>query len=459
MSVRLAVEALAARAAARLSRAAGRGGGTTIPGKLLWKLDPGAIDRLAARLPQGAALVSATNGKTTTSAMAAAILGRGRRLAWNRSGANLVSGVASTLLAARDAELGLLEVDEGALPEVVRRVRPRAVCSATSSATSSTATASSSSSPSAGARPRRSSRRDAVARRQRRRPAGRRPRARAGRNGRVRARRPAPRPSRAAARRRLEVVHPLRASVRVRRGLRRAPRRLPLPGLRPRPARRSRSRARDRAARAAAARRSRSSRPPGSTRIELPLPGLYNVYNARRRRGARPGARRAARRDSRRPRALRRGVRAVRADRGRRPRDPDAADQESGRRERGRADARATAALRRSLLIALNDAIADGQDVSWIWDVDLEPLLAGARARWSLPATGPPSSRMRCVYGGLSAERARGRAGSRRRRSTAASSSRRRAASSSSSPRTRRCSSCADRRRARARCARTGSAA
>ena len=59
--------------------------------------------------------------------MAAEILEPGRKLAWNRSGANLVSGVASTLLAERDAELGLLEVDEGALPEVVRRVRPRAV--------------------------------------------------------------------------------------------------------------------------------------------------------------------------------------------------------------------------------------------------------------------------------------------------------------------------------------------
>src|SRR5918996_2386055 len=122
MSARLAVETFAARAAARLSRLAGTGGGTTIPGKLLWKLDPGAIDALAARLPQGTVLVSATNGKTTTTAMVAAILGRRARLAWNRSGANLVSGVASTLLAARSAELGLFEVDEGALPEVVRRV-------------------------------------------------------------------------------------------------------------------------------------------------------------------------------------------------------------------------------------------------------------------------------------------------------------------------------------------------
>ncbi len=130
MAVRvpLSAEILLARAAAGLSRLAGAGGGTTVPGKLLWKLDPGAVDRLAARLPQGAALISATNGKTTTSAMAARILSPSVRLAHNRSGANLVSGVASALLAAHDAELGLFEVDEAALPEVARRLQPRAVC-------------------------------------------------------------------------------------------------------------------------------------------------------------------------------------------------------------------------------------------------------------------------------------------------------------------------------------------
>src|SRR6184192_636674 len=124
----LSAEIVLARAAARLSRLAGTGGGTTVPGKLLWKLDPGAVDRLAARLSEGAALISATNGKTTTSAMAARILGPSFRLAHNRSGANLVSGVASALLAAQDAELGLFEVDEAALPEVARRLRPRALC-------------------------------------------------------------------------------------------------------------------------------------------------------------------------------------------------------------------------------------------------------------------------------------------------------------------------------------------
>jgi UDP-N-acetylmuramyl tripeptide synthase len=123
----LPAEILLARAAAGLSRLVGAGGGTTVPGKLLWKLDPGAVDRLAARLPRGSALISATNGKTTTAAMVARILDPSVRLAHNSSGANLVSGVASTLLASRDAELGLFEVDEAALPEVARRLHPHAV--------------------------------------------------------------------------------------------------------------------------------------------------------------------------------------------------------------------------------------------------------------------------------------------------------------------------------------------
>jgi UDP-N-acetylmuramyl tripeptide synthase len=128
LHVPLTAEILLARAAGRLSRLAGTGGGTTVPGKLLWKLDPGAVDRLAARLPQGSALISATNGKTTTSAMAARILSPGLRLAHNRAGANLVSGVASALLSTSEAELGLFEVDEAALPEVARRLQPRVLC-------------------------------------------------------------------------------------------------------------------------------------------------------------------------------------------------------------------------------------------------------------------------------------------------------------------------------------------
>jgi UDP-N-acetylmuramyl tripeptide synthase len=121
----LALEVAAARAAGRLSRWTGRGGGTTVPGKLLWKLDAGAIDSLAARLPLGTALVSATNGKTTTAAMAAEIVRPRVALAHNDAGANLLSGIASTLLYADGAQLGLFEVDEAALPSVLASVRPR----------------------------------------------------------------------------------------------------------------------------------------------------------------------------------------------------------------------------------------------------------------------------------------------------------------------------------------------
>jgi lipid II isoglutaminyl synthase (glutamine-hydrolysing) len=126
--MRLALELALARSAGRLSRLAGRGGGTTIPGKILATIDPGSLSELAARLPRGTAAISATNGKTTTAALVAAIVGKSTRLAHNDSGANLVSGVASTLIEARAAELGLFEVDEGAFPEVARRIRPRVVC-------------------------------------------------------------------------------------------------------------------------------------------------------------------------------------------------------------------------------------------------------------------------------------------------------------------------------------------
>jgi UDP-N-acetylmuramyl tripeptide synthase len=122
-----------ARAVGGLARAAGRGGGTSLPGKLLMRLDPRAIRALAARLPQGSVAISATNGKTTTAAMVAAVLERrGTRLVHNRAGANMAGGIASTLLeAARgsgiDGELGLFEVDELWLPQMVGELRPRAV--------------------------------------------------------------------------------------------------------------------------------------------------------------------------------------------------------------------------------------------------------------------------------------------------------------------------------------------
>jgi len=126
----LAAKVALARTAGRLARVAGRGG-TSLPGKLLMRLEPGAIAALAGRLPRGSVAISATNGKTTTAAMAAAILARrGVRLVHNRAGANMAGGIASTLLeAARgrgiDGELGLFEVDEFWLGRLADELQPR----------------------------------------------------------------------------------------------------------------------------------------------------------------------------------------------------------------------------------------------------------------------------------------------------------------------------------------------
>jgi UDP-N-acetylmuramyl tripeptide synthase len=91
-------------------------------------LNSGATARLATRLPQGSAIISATNGKTTSAAMTAAILAPRFRLAGNPAGANLSSGVSTALLYTRGADLGLFEVDEAALPRVAEALQPRALC-------------------------------------------------------------------------------------------------------------------------------------------------------------------------------------------------------------------------------------------------------------------------------------------------------------------------------------------
>src|SRR3954469_11940359 len=121
-----------ARALARLARAAsrrvGRTGGTTAPGRMLLKLSPGSLRRMAGELDAGSVLVSATNGKTTTAAMVSAALERaGRPVVHNRAGSNMDWGVATALLDAgrEPGELGLFEVDEAWLQPVARALRPR----------------------------------------------------------------------------------------------------------------------------------------------------------------------------------------------------------------------------------------------------------------------------------------------------------------------------------------------
>jgi lipid II isoglutaminyl synthase (glutamine-hydrolysing) len=130
----LTAKIAAARAVGELARRAGRGGGTSLPGKVLIALEPEAISELSARLARGSVVVSATNGKTTTAAMIASVLARaGVPVVHNRAGANMAGGVASSLLAAArtggriEGELGLFEIDEFWLDRVVPQLSPRGI--------------------------------------------------------------------------------------------------------------------------------------------------------------------------------------------------------------------------------------------------------------------------------------------------------------------------------------------
>ncbi len=120
--------ASAARRAGRLSQKLGRGGGTTLPGLLLNRLRPEATAEMARSVPGGVILVSGTNGKTTTARLVRAALdATGAKVVANTAGSNLERGVATALLHADGAEIGLFEVDEAALPGLMGQTQPRAI--------------------------------------------------------------------------------------------------------------------------------------------------------------------------------------------------------------------------------------------------------------------------------------------------------------------------------------------
>lgn len=107
-------------------------GATALPGIVALAVDPNALRSLTAPLEHGAACVSGTNGKTTTSRMLSDIV---RAAGWspvhNRSGSNLDRGLVAALLAdaswtgAPRGDVGVLEVDEATLPRVLGRLAPR----------------------------------------------------------------------------------------------------------------------------------------------------------------------------------------------------------------------------------------------------------------------------------------------------------------------------------------------
>jgi lipid II isoglutaminyl synthase (glutamine-hydrolysing) len=125
LPLRAAVSLSAGQVAGTVSRTLGRGGGSVISGSVALRLYPRALEVLSAG--RRSALVSATNGKSTTTQLLAAALETLGPVAHNRGGSNMANGLVTALAAARDAPLAALEVDEAYLGPVSRAVRPATI--------------------------------------------------------------------------------------------------------------------------------------------------------------------------------------------------------------------------------------------------------------------------------------------------------------------------------------------
>jgi UDP-N-acetylmuramyl tripeptide synthase len=127
----------AAKAAAALSRRLKVGGGTALPGLVAQRIDPAIVPQMASRLGRGSVIVTGTNGKTTTARLLRGIVrAAGLRAVANRAGSNLMRGIAAALaesanldggFAAAGRRIGVFEVDEATVPEVARALAPRLV--------------------------------------------------------------------------------------------------------------------------------------------------------------------------------------------------------------------------------------------------------------------------------------------------------------------------------------------
>src|SRR6478609_11301388 len=109
-----------------------RGGGSALPGLVVERIDPGFMQRTLSTLPLGVAVVSGTNGKTTTTKMVVELLeGQKLKVFTNRTGSNLTRGVAAALLGEitsrgeLNADIAVLELDEAHAVHFVKTIQPR----------------------------------------------------------------------------------------------------------------------------------------------------------------------------------------------------------------------------------------------------------------------------------------------------------------------------------------------
>jgi UDP-N-acetylmuramyl tripeptide synthase len=119
--LRTRLAAAGGRTAAKLSRLAGRDG-SVIGGRVALALAPGLLTDLTAG--RKVVVVSATNGKTTTTRLISAALRHQGGVATNAYGANMPAGHAAALVDEIGAEYAVLECDEKYLPGILEQTRP-----------------------------------------------------------------------------------------------------------------------------------------------------------------------------------------------------------------------------------------------------------------------------------------------------------------------------------------------
>lgn len=130
MSLKDSVAVYCGKLVSFISRTFRLGAGATWPGEVSLMISPNILEVLSTRFSKGIILVVGTNGKTTTTSMIAKILAQERlTVVYNVSGANLLNGIVSAIVtkSGTSFDYGLFEVDENSLPIVMRYVNPRSV--------------------------------------------------------------------------------------------------------------------------------------------------------------------------------------------------------------------------------------------------------------------------------------------------------------------------------------------
>lgn len=95
-----------------------------LPGKIALAIDPALLDELRGKCTQGSVITVGTNGKTSTNNLLAdAFEAAGCTIICNRTGANLAAGITSALLQQPAAQWGVFECDELWLAHVLPRLR------------------------------------------------------------------------------------------------------------------------------------------------------------------------------------------------------------------------------------------------------------------------------------------------------------------------------------------------